>query len=119
MRAHTPTAPTLDEISRRPELAAQLPASARSALLARVAAVLAALSAVPVVPPAADSSEPDRILDVAEAARRLDVSTGHVYRNASAWPFTVRRGRKLGFSARGLSAWIEDRRGVQAGRLRD
>lgn len=112
MRHHAPSAPTLEEVAARPELAARLAPGARSALLARVAAVLAALSAAPAE--AAAREEPDRVLDVPEAARRLDVSRGHVYRNASTWPFTVRRGRKLGFSERGVGEWIADQQRAAA-----
>ena len=37
-----------------------------------------------------------------------------MYRNASAWPFTVRRGRKLGFSERGVGEWIADQQRATA-----
>jgi excisionase family DNA binding protein len=47
--------------------------------------------------------EPDRLLTVAEVAKRMGVSKRHVYEHARSWPFT----RKLGpgtlrFSSRGL-----------------
>jgi hypothetical protein len=48
----------------------------------------------------------DRILDVPEAAARLNVSLDYVYRHASGWPFTIRRGRKLGFSELGLVEYL-------------
>jgi hypothetical protein len=49
---------------------------------------------------------PDRLLSVAEAACRLAVSQDYVYRHAAEWSFTVRRGRKLGFSEQGLAAHL-------------
>lgn len=40
---------------------------------------------------------PDELVDVKEVARRLKVSTDHVYDHADEYPFTVREGRKLLF----------------------
>ncbi len=60
------------------------------------------LAAAPVPPPQADE-----LLDVRETARRLGVSTCHVYRNASNYSFVRRQGRKLLFSARGLAEYIQ------------
>ncbi len=51
----------------------------------------------------------DRLLDVREAARRLDVCTDYVYRHAAGWSFTVRNGRKLGFSEHGLTEYLRGR----------
>ena len=106
--------PTLEEIAQHPDLARTLLPAARAAALARCAGVLAALAAADVTAPV-PAAQPDRILDVAEAARRLAVSADYVYRHAAEFPFTVRRGRKLGFSERGLAdhlaAVLEQRRG--------
>jgi len=55
---------------------------------------------------------PDENLDVAEAARRLGVSTAYLYRNASKMPFALKVGRRRLFSAQGLATWAAKRRGA-------
>lgn len=52
------------------------------------------------------ASPPDELLDVAEVARRLHVSSDFVYRAAPRWPFTRRQGRKLLFSSTGLDSYL-------------
>lgn len=52
----------------------------------------------------------DENLPTDEAARRLGMSERWLYRNASRLPFTVRIGRRLVFSARGLDRWLERQR---------
>jgi excisionase family DNA binding protein len=49
--------------------------------------------------------DPDELVDVAEAARRLGVSKGYLYRHGEL-PFTRRMGRKLLFSSAGISRYI-------------
>ena len=56
------------------------------------------------------SADADRNLDAAEAARRLGVSKGYLYRNAKRLPFAVRIGRRLVFSAQGLGRWSRQQR---------
>jgi excisionase family DNA binding protein len=48
---------------------------------------------------------PDELVDVAEAARRLGVSKGYLYRHREL-PFARRIGRKLLFSSAGISRYI-------------
>jgi predicted DNA-binding transcriptional regulator AlpA len=53
----------------------------------------------------------DELLDVEEAAHRLSLSTDWLYRKAKDLPFTVRLGRGLRFSARGIERYIQQRQG--------
>jgi predicted DNA-binding transcriptional regulator AlpA len=48
----------------------------------------------------------DRLLKIDEAATRLGQSPDWLYRRAPRLPFTVRQGRGLRFSERGLAAYI-------------
>lgn len=50
-----------------------------------------------------------RNLDVAEAAERLGISRGWLYRNAARLPFAVRIGRRVLFDANGLERWNRGR----------
>ncbi|MGA2076708.1 MAG: helix-turn-helix domain-containing protein [Terriglobia bacterium] len=54
---------------------------------------------------------PDRRLSVAEAAEKLGVSKDYLYRHANRLPFTVRIGRSLGFSERGVETYLRQRPG--------
>lgn len=90
-----------------PERALRLPRSEAQQLLLRLAPVVTALELAASAPQAAELAE-DRILSVEEAARRLDVSRDYLYRHHAQFPFTVRRGRKLGFSTRGLERWLAE-----------
>ena len=55
--------------------------------------------------------EPDSNLSVATAAERLGVSKDYLYRHSKELPFTVRIGRRLLFSEKGLEKWNRQRRG--------
>jgi hypothetical protein len=55
----------------------------------------------------------DELLDVREAARRLHVSEDYIYRNSSKYPFVIRQGRKLLFSAHGLDEFILQQRKIR------
>jgi predicted DNA-binding transcriptional regulator AlpA len=48
----------------------------------------------------------DRVLNIHEAATRLGRSESYLYREAHRLPFTVRSGRAVGFSERGIEGWI-------------
>ena len=61
--------------------------------------------------PKHSSEAPDENLSVDEAARRLGVSRDYLYHHAPKLPFTVRIGRRLLFSARGLEQWNRYRQG--------
>jgi Helix-turn-helix domain len=52
------------------------------------------------------TSSADRLLKVADAARRLGQSPDWLYRHASRMPFTVRQGRGLRFSEQRLERYI-------------
>jgi hypothetical protein len=52
-------------------------------------------------------AEHDELLGVAEAARRLGVSTDYLYSHHRDYPFTRRQGRKLLFSAQGIDRHIK------------
>ena len=54
---------------------------------------------------------PDELVNEREAARRLGLSLDYIYRHARQLPFTVRVGRQLRFSARGIARYIERRQG--------
>lgn len=90
-----------------PERALGLPRGEAQRLLLRLSPVVTALTLAASAPQAAELAE-DRILSVEEAARRLNVSRDYLYRHHAELPFTIRRGRKLGFSARGLERWLAE-----------
>lgn len=69
--------------------------------------MLSALTTRGAAPPSAE----DRLLTVAEAAERLSISEGELYRRASSLPFTVRQGRSVRFSTRGIEAYIRAQEG--------
>lgn len=48
----------------------------------------------------------DQLLDVAQAADRLGMSTDYVYRHADELPFTRRNGRALRFSSLGIDKYL-------------
>ncbi|MBI3458456.1 MAG: helix-turn-helix domain-containing protein [Candidatus Rokubacteria bacterium] len=108
--------PTLDELAGEPGQAAGLPLEAARALLARCAVVHGVLVARLLEAPEHGASAPqggpeDRLLAVEEAAGMLAVSPDWLYRRAGRLPFTVRLGRTLRFSARGLERYIRQRQG--------
>jgi hypothetical protein len=107
-------APSLDRLAENPGLVMELPGNVRAVLLARAMAVIGALSA-PAVANGPAAPVEDRLLDVRETARRLAVSPDYVYRHHPEWPFTVRRGRKIGFSERGLGVYLEQRQNSLTG----
>jgi predicted DNA-binding transcriptional regulator AlpA len=53
----------------------------------------------------------DRLLDLDDAAERLNVSSSWLYRRSSKLPFVVRNGRKLAFSERGIEDYIAGKKG--------
>jgi excisionase family DNA binding protein len=86
----------------------------RPALVVQLAARLAQLGAGLVAPTRMrepDEDPPDRNLSAQETARRLGVSLPFLYRRAKAgeYPFAVRMGRRVVFSAHGLAAWSRQR----------
>jgi excisionase family DNA binding protein len=78
------------------------------ALIGRLEAAKAAAWArltVQTLPSRNDRPDADRNLSVEQAAHRLGVSKDYLYRHAERFPFTLRIGRRLLFSARGLDKW--------------
>jgi excisionase family DNA binding protein len=105
--------PSLDELAADPVKVASLsPEAARSVAL-RALVVLGALASVSTAPisPARQSDDEDNLLTTEEAAQRLGVSQDWLYRRAASLPFTVRLGRALRFSVRGLDRYIRLRAG--------
>ena len=105
--------PTLDELAAHPERAQELPPEVARDLLARLAPLQTVLLAQ-AIRPLACQGEPqgeDRLLTVEEAAKKLGLSTDWLYRRAGKLLFTVRLGRQLRFSERGLDRYIRQRQG--------
>jgi hypothetical protein len=67
---------------------------------ARVIALTRLTSPKPAQPQA------DELLDVAEAAHRLGISTNYLYRHHGEFAFTRRQGKRLLFSANGIEQYI-------------
>jgi excisionase family DNA binding protein len=57
------------------------------------------------------AEEPDRLLTAEEAAERLGIAADTLYRKAKRFPFTVRLGYQVRFSAAGLERFIRARQG--------
>lgn len=75
---------------------------------------LARLSPAPYI----GSGQPDQLVSIAEAARRLNVSQDYLYRHWKELPFTRRMGRRLLFSSSGIEKHIGQNDGLTARRLR-
>lgn len=106
--------PTLDQLAAEPARAAQLPPEVARDLLPRVIGLQTALLARALEVPAsgngrAEAPREDRLLTVGEAARKLRISKDQIYRKP--FPFTVRLGRQLRFSERGIEGYIRARQG--------
>lgn len=52
----------------------------------------------------------DRLLAVAEVAKRTGLSADYIYRHGKRWPFARRIGRAVRFSEAGLEHWLANRR---------
>jgi predicted DNA-binding transcriptional regulator AlpA len=96
------TLPTLDEIA-----IDETPATIE-ALGALVAALARRQREGAVMP--VDNDAPDEMLDVQEAARRLNKSTSWLYHHANL-PFRVKIGGGVRFSAAGIAKWLKARAG--------
>ena len=85
--------------------AQELPKDELPALLGELEQVrcvaLARLTSAPIA-----SQESDQLLDVAAAAARMGISRDYLYRHHGDFPFVVRAGRKLLFSAAGIEKHI-------------
>jgi predicted DNA-binding transcriptional regulator AlpA len=58
-----------------------------------------------------NGSVSDRLLDLREAAGKLNVSPSWLYRRSAKLPFAVRNGRKLTFSEKGIEHYIREKMG--------
>jgi excisionase family DNA binding protein len=108
--------PSLDELAADPARAHGLPQETAMALLARCAVAQSALvgcllRASSIAKAMPDGQQEDQLLDVDEAADRLGTSTDYLYRHSGKFPFTVRIGSRLRFSARGIDRFIRTRQG--------
>jgi hypothetical protein len=114
----TPAAvPTLDEVAAAPDRASALPPATLQRLLCRCATVQTVLLGALMSASArtADAApEPETLFDIGEAAKRLATTRDWLYRHAGHLPFTVRNGRQLRFSARGIARYIRERQGLGA-----
>jgi predicted DNA-binding transcriptional regulator AlpA len=59
----------------------------------------------------AEGAQLDRRLSVEDAAAKLGTSKDWLYRHADTLPFTVRIGRRLGFSEVGIDCYLRQRAG--------
>ena len=111
------TVPDLAAIAADPAAVSQLSVDVVEALLGKCSVVQSALIARLLTLRASGNGQTraqgdgDRRLNVREAARKRGVSKDYLYRNASALPFTLRIGRGLGFSERGIEAYLRRRAG--------
>jgi hypothetical protein len=96
--------PALEALDR---LIAESAPEERAGLVVQLAARLAQLGAGLTVPSKAvtDEDASDCNLSARETARRLGVSLPYLYKHASEYPFTLRIGGRVLFSARGLAEW--------------
>ena len=58
----------------------------------------------------APAANPDELVDISEASRRLGVSKSYLYRHSGQFPFAHHIGRKLVFSSLGIDRYIATRR---------
>jgi predicted DNA-binding transcriptional regulator AlpA len=108
--------PTLDELAAKPERVSTLSPAALQDLLARCVGVQTILLGALIIAAARAGGEatrePDQLLDIAAAARRLGMSKDWLYRHADQLPFTVPMGsRRRRFSSHGIAGYIRARRG--------
>ncbi|MFI5089159.1 MAG: hypothetical protein ACHP7P_03775 [Terriglobales bacterium] len=92
------------------ELAHGLDREQLPALLGRLEQVRVTAMARLTCPSPSTQAQADELLDVAEAARRLGVSRDFLYRHHGRYSFTVREGRRLLFSSRGIDMHIRQKR---------
>ena len=84
-----------------------------ASIMAQVAAIQLSLATRLVASNADQPQEvSDNLLTVKEAAARLKCSEDWLYRQATRLPFTVRLGRSLRFSSRGIDTHIRSKTGV-------
>jgi predicted DNA-binding transcriptional regulator AlpA len=98
-----------DEISGAEETARRIPPAELPDALAELERLRLVLDTARIEAAVRDSRTEavrDRVLNIHEAAERLGRSESYLYREAHRLPFTVRSGRAVGFSERGIEEWI-------------
>jgi len=108
--------PSLDELATNPARAKDLPDDLVALLHSRCLLALNALWSRQLemrgTPASSAVEEPDALLTIEQASERLSKSRDWLYRHARDLPFTVRVGRQLRFSARGIARFIRERSGL-------
>jgi excisionase family DNA binding protein len=89
------------------KIAQELPCDELPSLLGEIEQVRYTAIARLSVPSHEPSSDPDQLLDVEEAAKRMSMSKDYLYRHKDKYPFTRREGRKVLFSSSGIDRYIK------------
>ena len=69
-----------------------------------------------IAPRTVQETEPDRLLAIDEASRRLGVSKDYLYRHKEDFPFTRRIGHRLLFTSHGIETYLRHDGGMTAKR---
>lgn len=109
-------ADSLLDILEHPERVRDLSRDVIAGILAQLAALQMTLAAQLIASNSGDigpivGQQSDRLLNVQEAARKLDMSEDYLYRHADKLPFAVRTGRRRHFSERGIERYIRQKVG--------
>jgi len=106
--------PTVDELIQCPEKIQGLNRDVAFKFLAGMAAIQPSLIARVGLGnrDAREQEEPDSLLTVQDAATRLQTTVDWLYRNSKKLPFTIRNGRQLRFSSKGIDRDIRERKGI-------
>jgi excisionase family DNA binding protein len=99
--------PKLSDLAERPELVSSLLPAAAGALLAQIAPLQTALLAR-VLGGVGSPARVDRCISVQQAAERLGVSRGFIYKHKATLPFVRCVGNTIRCSEAGITAWLED-----------
>lgn len=107
--------PKLADLVADPSKASDLPVEAIPAMLGTLECLRAALWARLTVPQGNGQGQAqgdgDRLLTAKEAGGKLGRSEDGMYRHANEFPFTVRDGRQVRFSQKGIEKYIRQRVG--------
>lgn len=106
--------PTFDELIQCPEKIQCLNREVAFNFLAVLAGIQAGLIARVGLgnTDAHEREAPDSLLTVQDAATRLQTSTDWLYRNHCKLPFTIKNGRQVRFSSKGIDRYIRERQGL-------
>jgi len=99
------------DVVKDPAQIANVDAGEIPALLAQLSAVQSSIAARLVATSKETKPSDDVLLDVEEAASRLDVSQDWLYRRTQKLPFVVRVGRHVRFSSNGIERFIKNKMG--------